>query len=131
MKTTVVVFTKNNARILTNPLDLQIFESNPSCAINPSLTKVVGVSPHYWKLVDGEILPMDSSERKARDFNIKVYGADNNHLAVITPPSPHKPLAPVIVIQPTPSFFDNHADKVAFISLLVFFAWVIYQYVAR
>lgn len=64
MKTTVVLFVANTARILVNPES--DYTGVVNAVINPSLTAVKGIPPHFWKLVEGKILPMDETERKER-----------------------------------------------------------------
>lgn len=48
MKNRVVLFTQNNARILTNPPDLVKFEGKENAYVNPDLGYVYGVDPHFW-----------------------------------------------------------------------------------
>lgn len=49
MKNKVVVKTKNNARILTNPPDLHKYAKVNNAYVNPDLEFVSGTEPHYWK----------------------------------------------------------------------------------
>lgn len=77
MKTKVVVFTSNNARILVNPADLDYWRSREDALIDPDLSAVKAIPPHYWKRGEGgAVLPMDAEERKARDADIAANGAD-------------------------------------------------------
>lgn len=73
----VVVFTGTNARIIKNVGDLEKYRGWPNAVIDPDLSKVDTVPPHYWKLVRGKVLPMDSLEIKARDKNRILFGMDN------------------------------------------------------
>jgi len=76
-KTIVVVFTDNNARVLVNPLDLKAFEGAANAVINPDLWELRGIPPHFWKLVEGKILPMTPEECAARQSQLDKSGADN------------------------------------------------------
>src|SRR6185369_9525118 len=68
-------FTKNNARIIYLE-DLQDLPHLGNVVINPDLTYVNGIAPHYWKYEGGVVLPMTEEERLARDVSIQAYGAD-------------------------------------------------------
>lgn len=71
-----LVFTRNNARFAKgHPIEKLKGEA---IVINPDLSKVKGVKPHYWKLVKGEVLPMDQFERECRDRDIAKNGCDND-----------------------------------------------------
>jgi len=52
------------ARILVNP-STDILKMDGIFLIEPNLSKVQGISPSFWKLVDGQILPMTKEEREA------------------------------------------------------------------
>jgi hypothetical protein len=74
----VVVFTKNNARVLKNPKNLIEILKRNTCLIDPDLSKVSGMPPHYWKLFKGKtIISMNGKEMRARDADISKVGADN------------------------------------------------------
>lgn len=78
----VIVFTEDNARVLyTDTPDL--WADTPEAVIEPDLKEVTGVAPHFWKLVDGKILPMTDLERAARHD----YHSRNVALNII--PKPH------------------------------------------
>ncbi len=78
MKTKVVVFTSNNARILTNP------SAHPEGGlVNPDLSLVRGCPPHFWKLVHGKILPMTTPEKALRMAHIELHGVDNSENTLI------------------------------------------------
>ncbi len=62
----VVVFTENNARIITNPSNPDDYINNIKAVIDPDLTQVHGVPPHFWKLNFGRIESMDDSEKAQR-----------------------------------------------------------------
>lgn len=74
----VVVFTKNNCRVLYNPPNLEDLKSQPNVAVNPDLSKVIGVAPHFWKLVQGQIVPMSDSEMAHTESSHKTIGVDNS-----------------------------------------------------
>lgn len=71
-----VVFTKNNARVLSGPA-AELVKNNKNVVIDPDLTAVSGIPPHYWKLFDNKVLPMTSLEIAERDLSIKLKGIDN------------------------------------------------------
>lgn len=64
MKNKVVLFDKAIPRILVgiNPLD---YKNNPVAAINPDLSKLLGIPPHYWKLENGQIVEKSNVEKQA------------------------------------------------------------------
>lgn len=76
-KNKVVIFTKNNARMLVNPKDLTAFESMPNAVINPDLSKVHRIPMHFWKLTKGQVVEMTRPEKIARMEDIEDHGADN------------------------------------------------------
>lgn len=75
----VVVFTRNNARILINPPEgeLRRLRVLPNVVVNPDLSRVAGFPPHYWKLVGGAVFPLDAIERAKRDREHDQHGVDN------------------------------------------------------
>lgn len=75
-KDKVVVFTRNNARIYTN-VDTSAFENDLNVLINPSLDSVKGIPPHFWKMYEGRIVPMNDVEREERSKDIEKNGIDN------------------------------------------------------
>lgn len=79
----VVVFTKNNARVLINPPHLGALKKRHNVLINPDLTRVLGCPPHLWKIVKGEIWPMGHAERLARERVLELTEADNDHEAAL------------------------------------------------
>lgn len=78
---TVVVFTRNNARIIHNPENLDELRANPNCVVDPDLSLVRRLPPHFWKLDGGHVVPMILSEREAVLAHHEVYGVDNEHPA--------------------------------------------------
>lgn len=74
---TVVIFTENNARILTNPENIEAYKNIPNSVINPDLKSVEGVPPHLWKLVDGKVVQKTEEESHQTLEHIKKYGAIN------------------------------------------------------
>lgn len=73
----VVCFTANNARILVNPENIEAYKNMPGAHINPDLTGVLGVPPHFWKEDSGLIVAMSRSERRVRLASIMATGLDN------------------------------------------------------
>jgi cbb3-type cytochrome oxidase subunit 1 len=71
------VFTKNNARILTNPTSKEL-KAYKNSVIDPDLSQVRAVPPHFWKRGLGNlIVPMTDHEQKIRLSDIKENGVDN------------------------------------------------------
>lgn len=62
MKDRVVVFTQNNARVLVNPDRIDRFMDKPNAFINPDLTFVNGIEPHFWKPIPNRQMTYDESE---------------------------------------------------------------------
>lgn len=62
MKKHYVLFHANDATIFNNQRPVKI-SKNDVILENPDLQFVVGISPHYWKLVDGRVFPMNMAER--------------------------------------------------------------------
>jgi hypothetical protein len=94
MKTRVVVFTENNARILINPYNLDQFRAMPNAVIDPDLSHVRGISPHFWKNDEGRIVPMSESERAERLKHLVAHGSDN--VISISAARPRRPLWQVL-----------------------------------
>lgn len=63
MKNKVVVFTQNNARILVNPQQIDIFYKRHNALVNPDLMFVDGIDPHYWKLINRSRIPISDAVR--------------------------------------------------------------------
>jgi hypothetical protein len=76
MKHRVVVFTRNNARIITTS-DISKYKNRMNISIDPDLSKVQGTPPHFWKLHGRKIVPLTRPEKLARLQDIKVNGLDN------------------------------------------------------
>lgn len=76
-KATVLVLTRNNARLLVNPPDIKALLQRPGVLLNPDLSAVKGIAPHFWKLVDGKIVEMTRVEKVSRLADIALVGADN------------------------------------------------------
>lgn len=62
----VVVFLDKTARVITHPENPHEYENNPNAVINPDLTLVHGLAPHFWKKEFGRIVPMTDHERADR-----------------------------------------------------------------
>lgn len=67
MKNKIVIFTSHNARIL-NIDDEMIhqYEQYANAVINPDLSQVKGIPPHFWKLQGKRVVPMTFEEKKFR-----------------------------------------------------------------
>lgn len=61
MKNKVIIFTDNNARILVNPAEVEIFEDKPNAYVNPDLRFVTGVAPHHWKQLNSDKIKIDDA----------------------------------------------------------------------
>lgn len=77
MKNQVVLFTKNNARIIKTD-DFSPYLGNASARINPDLSQVKRIPPHFWKINQkGEIVEMTPLEKEIRLKDHKKNGVDN------------------------------------------------------
>lgn len=65
MKTKVVIFTTNNARILVNPKETDVLRKRPNCFVDPNLDFVEDAPPEHWKPVVGDHIPVSDSKRIA------------------------------------------------------------------
>lgn len=72
-----VIFTSNNARILYG--DDKDILSIKGAIVDPNLSQVTGIPPHYWKLSNGHIVEMNPDEKAERDKNHLRYSVDNGH----------------------------------------------------
>jgi len=75
---TVVAFTKNNAKVLkmSSKQDLKLL--SVPFVLNPSLEEVRGIPPHFWKIKNNQIVPMNEVEQLQRARSIAKEGIDNN-----------------------------------------------------
>lgn len=62
----LVVFSADNARII-NGIAAGTFSGAKNIAVNPDLSVVAGIAPHYWKLEGDKVVAMSPSEQNARD----------------------------------------------------------------
>lgn len=111
MKSKVVIFTSNNARILSNPENIDQYRDLKDCVIDPDLTLVQGLSPHHWKLLDGKVTPMTAEEQIIREEIINKHGADNDV---------EKVLAPLSIVEPeivVPAVFEKPKSNNKYIAL--------------
>lgn len=74
----VVVFTENNARILTNPDNIKFYESLSNAIVDPDLKAVEGLPPHYWRLENGKVLPMSEEHKQIINDHHAEYGVIND-----------------------------------------------------
>lgn len=86
MKNKVVVFTKNNARVLTNFELPKKINPRAKVLVNPDLSLLKRIPTHFWKLDCGAIKEMTPKEKRQRMRDIKLYGSDNNWQRVLAPP---------------------------------------------
>lgn len=71
------VFTTNTCRILKNPSNISELTKWPNAVLSPDFSKVGEVPPHFWKLVDGDIVSMSPREIRYRKKVISMNGMDN------------------------------------------------------
>lgn len=116
-KNKVVVFTNTNARILTNPGNLEHYARLPNAIVNPDLTAVKSVETHFWKLRGGRIEPMNELEKQRRKRVIEAGGVDND--LPFEPDTPEEEL-PEIPKRLTLKNFATHLVLLLFASSLVF-----------
>lgn len=76
-KNTAVIFTRNNARIVKFT-DFDSIKEYANVVLNPNLTLVKGVPPHFWTLEDGFIIPMNDDQKSIRIKQIESMGIDNS-----------------------------------------------------
>lgn len=88
-KTTVVVFTADNARILVNPEDAASY-AGLKVITNPDLSAVSGLAPHFWKLEGDKIISMTRPEKLARLEQLKEPVMAAQPKVVVLPPAPIK-----------------------------------------
>lgn len=77
----IAVFTANNCRLVKD--DPAKWERATHAVVEPDLSAVAGVPPHYWARKDGKIVPMSDEEKAARDAHIAVHGAQNNATPIV------------------------------------------------
>lgn len=73
----VAVFTTNTVRLLTNPPNLSDMAKWPNAVVDPDLSRINGLPPHFWRLDEGDIVPMTPIEIRYRKKLITANGMDN------------------------------------------------------
>lgn len=73
----VVLFTDNNARILRNPINLDYLKTLDNVLINPDLSKVAGIPPHFWVKEGDSVRAMTTLEKVERAEHHEVNGVAN------------------------------------------------------
>jgi len=81
-KHNVVVFTKNNARLLKIwSRDLSHYKKilPQNYMVDPDMSKVRGTPPHFWKpaLIGNKLVPKNHAEKMAIILSHKIRGVDN------------------------------------------------------
>jgi hypothetical protein len=74
-KDIAVVFNKNNARIVKGEKAKEL-SGLPGVVLNPDVSHITKIPPHFWKLEDGVIREMTRPEKMARLDEHKLYGVD-------------------------------------------------------
>ncbi len=76
----VVVFSDTNARIITNPPNIEDYKNSPRAVVDPDLSAVNGHPPHFWKYAHGRISLMDRAEQAER---LQALGCDKSNAYTI------------------------------------------------
>lgn len=75
----VVVFTKNNARLLRIPdNEPGKYRKWKNAVINPDLSKIGRLPPHLWRLRLGEIVPMNTRQMRKRCYEVQHNRIEND-----------------------------------------------------
>lgn len=113
----LVIFTKNNARVLTQPETFTDLMHYPNCVPDPDLMGVKGIPPHFWKLEEGLVVPMTEAEKDARMFDIEANGVDNEIKWIGDKPETEaKPFEVVEVIDQ--NYFDNGPNYIVILVVI-------------
>ena len=101
----VVIFTENNARVLINPENVEVYHNLPNAVVNPDLSAVYKVPPHLWELKDGKVVKKGLRDSINRIKHIDKHGSNNNlgslpQLEPVLPPLPAPEPIPVSVVKP-------------------------------
>ena len=120
MAKNLVIFTKNNARVLTKPEEFTELMAYPNVVPDPDLSLVKGIPPHHWKLEDGLIVPMTGSEKDARNADIEAHGVDNMITWIGAHPEVKEPLEvqEIIDLESAPGFAFPWAYAIVVLSVL-------------
>lgn len=102
MKSFLVVFTTNNARIVKDPELIEALKSSPNAMLNPNLAGVRGCPPQYWKRDGDFIVAMTAEERLARELILEDVEADNILRPMVMPKEPELPIP-----APQPSLLER------------------------
>lgn len=105
-KDRLLVFTKVGATIIKDPLIIEKLKGHPNTVLNPDLKNVAGISPHFWMLEKGVVLPIPPEERKQRIAEIGKHGGPSK---IDTTPKPRT------VDQLIPEAMSKLAAKVDFV----------------
>lgn len=73
----VVVFTRNNARVIYVE-DITPYIGNRNSVINPDMSKVIGIAPHFWKYSVNGPVEMNDLEKEAVIADQSKNGVDNS-----------------------------------------------------
>lgn len=76
MKNKVVIFKKNTAEILVNPLVVSRYKLMENALVNPDLSLVKKEPPHFWKNQNGMVVPMSRPEKLQRLQDIQNEGTE-------------------------------------------------------
>lgn len=79
MKHVIIIPTENNHRILVTD-NVAPYTGKEGIFIDPDLSRVKGIAPHYWKWDGQYFIPMDAFEKKAVDDTHKKMGIKNTNL---------------------------------------------------
>lgn len=65
-----VVFTRTNSRVIRYQ-DIKEIGDLGNVVVNPDLSMVRGVPPHFWTLIDGHIIPMNEEQKRVRIIQLE------------------------------------------------------------
>jgi len=80
-KTKLVMFQEGYARIIINPIPElleKLSNSSTPYFIDPDLSLVKGISPEFWKLEAGQIVPMSEIEQQTRSNDLGLFEPFNS-----------------------------------------------------
>ncbi len=78
MKTKAVIFFKRTAKVVINPPNLIQLSKLDNVLINPDLTLVRKIPPHFWKQVGDSVVSMTRPEKLERLAEIEQFGVDED-----------------------------------------------------
>lgn len=111
MDTKVVVFNNHNARIIINPPSLDQYLGHDNVLINPDLSQVQNLAPHFWKQVGNQVIPMNADEQIASETHHDSNVTDNHVLNIQTVREVIKEI-PVEVLKEVEKIVEVPVEKI-------------------